>query len=55
MHIAYYDEAGDDGYPNYSSKLFVLTSLYLHYTHWRKSFDAIWEFRKSFDRTSTCL
>jgi hypothetical protein len=25
MHIAYYDEAGDDGFPKYSSPLFVLS------------------------------
>lgn len=46
MHIAYYDEAGDDGFPSYSSSLFVLTSLYLHYTQWRATYEAIWDFRK---------
>lgn len=28
MYIAYYDESGDDGFPAYSSPLFVLTALY---------------------------
>ncbi len=46
MHIAYYDEAGDDGYPQYSSPLFVLSSLYFHYLNWRPSFNAILEFRR---------
>ena len=28
MYIAYFDETGDDGFPTYSSELFVLTSIY---------------------------
>ncbi len=47
MQIAYYDEAGDDGYPNYSSPLFVLTSLYFHYLNWRPNFEAILDFRRN--------
>ena len=46
MFIAYYDESGDDGYPNYSSPLFVLTSLYLHYLSWRETYKNIIEFRQ---------
>ncbi len=46
MHIAYYDESGDDGYPEYSSPLFVLSSCYMHYLNWRESWDAIHDFRK---------
>ena len=46
MQIAYYDEAGDDGYPQYSSPLFVLTSLYLHHLNWQTSYSAILDFRK---------
>lgn len=34
VHIAYIDESGDDGYPRYSSPLFVLTCLYLHDASW---------------------
>ena len=44
MFIAYYDESGDDGYPNYSSPLFVLTSLYLHYLNWKDTFHKIFQF-----------
>ncbi len=35
MYIAYYDESGDDGYPRYSSPLFVLSVTYLHYLNWK--------------------
>ncbi len=46
MYLAYYDESGDDGYPNYASPLFVLTSIYIHESDWRKAFDDIREFRR---------
>ncbi|MDZ7861116.1 MAG: DUF3800 domain-containing protein [Candidatus Krumholzibacteriota bacterium] len=46
MHIAYYDESGDDGYPDYSSNLFILSSLYLHYSHWNEEYQRIYSFRK---------
>ena len=46
MRIAYFDEAGDDGYPEYSSPLFVLTSLYLHYLHWQPTHEALHAFRR---------
>ena len=38
MHIAYYDETGDDGYPSYSSKLFVLTSCYIEHQKWKDNY-----------------
>jgi hypothetical protein len=41
MHIAYYDESGDDGFPSHSSELFVLSALYLHHQNWKTAFDAI--------------
>ncbi len=41
MHIAYYDEAGDDGYPQQSSRLFALTGCYLHYLNWKDSFQEL--------------
>ena len=45
MHIAYYDESGDDGFPSYSSPLFVLTGVYLHYMKWKDAYAAIRDFR----------
>ena len=47
MHLLYYDEAGDDGFPRYSSALFALSSLYVHYLNWRPAHDAIVQFRRS--------
>jgi len=46
LYIAYYDEAGDDGYPKYSSPLFVLSAVYLHYSCWKDVFENIRQFRK---------
>lgn len=46
VHIAYYDESGDDGYPKYSSNVFVLSSLYLHYLDWKEEYRKIHSFRK---------
>ena len=45
MFISYFDESGDDGYPVYSSELFVLSSIYFHYRSWKKNFAAIHSFR----------
>ncbi len=47
MHIAYYDESGDDGYPIYSSPLFVLSSAYLYYMTWQPSYERLRDFRKN--------
>lgn len=46
MFIAYFDESGDDGYPRYSSELFVLTSVYLHYSNWQECYRKFYDFRK---------
>ncbi|MCK9617180.1 MAG: DUF3800 domain-containing protein [Lentimicrobiaceae bacterium] len=46
MYIAYFDETGDDGYPVYSSELFILTSLYMHSSNWKENYYRIYEFRK---------
>jgi len=46
MFIAYYDESGDDGYPNYSSPIFVLTAVYLYYLNWKEIYQNIAQFRK---------
>ncbi|MCK9186305.1 DUF3800 domain-containing protein [Candidatus Gracilibacteria bacterium] len=45
MFIVYFDESGDDGWPG-SSRLFTLTSLYLHHQNWKESFDKFYDFRK---------
>ncbi len=45
MFIAYYDESGDDGYPYYSSPIFVLTSIYLYYLNWKEIYKNIRNFR----------
>jgi hypothetical protein len=46
MWLAYYDESGDDGYPSYSSPLFTLSTLYLHYTDWKANYKAIRDARR---------
>lgn len=46
MYFSYFDESGDDGYPTYSSELFVLTSIYFNYQYWRTNYEKIYEFRK---------
>lgn len=46
MFISYFDESGDDGYPVYSSELFVLTSVYMHHSFWKENYSMIHEFRK---------
>lgn len=51
MYIAYYDEAGDDGFPKYSSPLFALTTLYLHYLNWKPAFEQIQKFRRQLRAT----
>ncbi len=47
MYIAYYDEAGDDGFPKYSSRLFILSCVYLSKDDWKKTYQNILNFRKS--------
>lgn len=47
MHLAYFDESGDDGFPKYSSPLFALSCCYLHYLNWKPTFEALLEFRRS--------
>lgn len=50
MRIAYYDEAGDDGFPSYSSPLFALSALYMHYLQWQPNFERVQEFRRALRR-----
>lgn len=47
MFIAYFDESGDDGYPKYSSDLFILSSVYLHHSNWNSIYKKIYQFRQS--------
>lgn len=47
MYISYYDETGDDGFPKYSSKLFVLTAVYTHNSHWKENHEKIHKFRRT--------
>jgi len=46
MYITYFDETGDDGFPEYSSELFILTSLYMHYQSWQSNYKKIADFRR---------
>lgn len=46
MRIVYFDESGDDGFPSYSSPLFGLTSIYMHYLSWKENYEAVLDFRK---------
>lgn len=48
MYLAYYDEAGDDGFPRYSSPLFVFSACYLHHLYWKPTFEALQELRRQF-------
>ena len=40
-YIAYFDESGDDGFPDYSCDFFVLTSLYINAENWQNGFNAL--------------
>lgn len=51
MYLAYFDETGDDGYPKYSSELFVLTSVYLHYQNWKDLYKKNLTFRTQLKNT----
>ena len=46
MKLVYDDEAGDDGYPEYSSPIFVLSALYLAHEDWKETFGRILNFRR---------
>lgn len=47
MFIVYYDESGDDGFPKYSSILFSLSAVYMHFQDWKDNFEKIRNLRKS--------
>lgn len=46
MYISYFDETGDDGYPNRTTNLFVLTSAYGHHLNWQSNYQKTYDFRK---------
>ena len=46
MFISYFDESGDDGFPEYSSPIFLLTSIYMPHTKWKSNYNRIVEGRK---------
>lgn len=46
MYIAYYDECGDDGFPQTSSPLFSLTAIYIHHLKWRETYEKMRLFRR---------
>ncbi len=46
MKFCYYDESGDDGYPLYSSPLFVLTGIYFDHLLWKEIHRSVVELRK---------
>ena len=46
MFISYFDDSGDDGYPKFSTEIFVLTSLYFHESVWKENFTKLYELRK---------
>jgi Protein of unknown function (DUF3800) len=51
MFVAYYDEAGDDGFPQYSSPLFVLSAVYLHYQNWQDNYELLHQLRQRLHST----
>ena len=44
--ISYFDETGDDGFPQRSSDLFVLTSVSMNTLDWKENYNLIADFRK---------
>lgn len=46
MYISYFDESGDDGFPLWSSPLFILTSVYMHNRTWKENYQKFYNFRK---------
>jgi hypothetical protein len=47
MYLIYYDESGDDGFPNGASPIFTLSANYIHEDNWRIAFNTIKDFRLS--------
>lgn len=51
MFLAYLDESGDDGYPHYSSPIFVLTACYFEDQYFLSNYNLIKEFRKQLKKS----
>lgn len=47
MFLVYIDESGDDGFPSYSSPIFVLTACYFKEESFHSNFNLIKDFRKN--------
>jgi hypothetical protein len=50
MFIAYYDESGDDGFPETSSPFFVLSVVYQHHLVWKENYAEVKEFKRQLAR-----
>lgn len=50
FYFIYLDETGDDGWPKYSSELFVITAVYFPYSAWQALYDQIHSFRAALKR-----
>lgn len=50
MVLSYFDESGDDGFPQRSSDLFVLASLSMLETEWKYNFQKILQFRQQLSK-----
>lgn len=46
LFISYFDESGDDGFPKYSSPIFLLTSIYMSHIKWKENYNKITEGRR---------
>lgn len=46
MYLAYFDESGDDGFPNTSSNFFILSSLYMEHQQWKSNYQLLYTLRK---------
>lgn len=50
MVLSYFDESGDDGFPQRSSDLFVLASLSMLETEWKHNFGQLHLFRQTLSK-----
>mgnify|MGYP003523055646 CR=1 FL=1 len=51
-HIVYCDETGDDGLNTSSSDTFILTSIYMPSSEWKKNYNLIKTFRQELKMTA---
>jgi len=42
MYLTYIDESGDDGFPQTSSNIFILSAMYMDDIFWRDNFSKIY-------------